>query len=177
MVGANTVEYDDPRLDYRLGDEPQPACVVVDPNLRTSLSRGIYQTQNRRPVLVAASIDAAPKQVQRFQAQGIEVVQLPVEDGKLQLKPLLKELGSRGIQGLLCEGGGLLGSSLFSQELCNRMLLYRVPKIVGSGGISALVPDSMPDNIEFCLIHSQVIAQDVLSVYDVQYNTVPKIGK
>lgn len=54
---------------------------------------------------------------------------------KVNLKKLLKELGSAGFQSILVEGGGKLHTELLKKNLIDRFVIFIAPKILGETGI------------------------------------------
>jgi diaminohydroxyphosphoribosylaminopyrimidine deaminase/5-amino-6-(5-phosphoribosylamino)uracil reductase len=51
--------------------------------------------------------------------------------GRVSLAALLKELGSRGIQSILLEGGPTLNASAWKEKIVDRILLFVAPKVIG----------------------------------------------
>jgi diaminohydroxyphosphoribosylaminopyrimidine deaminase/5-amino-6-(5-phosphoribosylamino)uracil reductase len=54
-----------------------------------------------------------------------------LQDGRVALKPLLDELGRRGVISLLVEGGAETHASFFGQGLVNKVYAYVSPKLIG----------------------------------------------
>ncbi len=141
LVGIGTVLADDPRLTTRLpeaeagiGGPSHPLRVVVDSRARTPLTSAILQP-NLPGNTIVVTTDRAPFRAARaLQAAGAEVLVLPARDGRVDLRVLLQELGRRGINSVLVEGGGALLGSLFSAGLLDRVVAFIAPVIVGGDG-------------------------------------------
>ncbi len=139
MVGSGTVELDDPSLTARRPKSSnQPLRVVADSRLRISESSHLVRTAHEVPVLVATAVADDDAKAARLRELGVEVVSIPKDDGKVDLHALMGELGSRGIDSVLVEGGGTLHESLFRAELVNQVVVYVAPKVIG--GTDAKTP-------------------------------------
>ena len=63
---------------------------------------------------------------------GLEVLNLGKDNnGKINLKKLLRILSERGINNILCEAGGSLTASLFKSKLVDRIVFFISPMIIG----------------------------------------------
>ena len=110
VVGIGTVLADDPQLTVR--DVPaarQPLRVVLDGSARTPLSARVLD--GTAPTMVAVGGDADVDRVKALRATAAEVVELPRQDGRLDLGALLAALFAREAMVLLLEGGGRLAGS------------------------------------------------------------------
>ena len=60
---------------------------------------------------------------------GIDLIRTTGE--RVDLKALMKELGHRGIDSVLLEGGNTLNASMLEAGLVNKLEIYIAPKIIG----------------------------------------------
>ena len=129
LVGARTVEKDDPQLTTRLekGRGHDPIRVVLDGKLAIAASARVL------PALIVTSQHAPerPDLVER----GAELVRVRGEGGRVDLVAMLEALGKRGIQSLLVEGGGEVHGQLLEAGLVDRVALFIAPKLIGAGGV------------------------------------------
>ena len=143
MVGINTVLADNPELTCRR-DVPSnnPARVVCDSRLRIPLDCTLVATAHEVPTFVACACDTksgiARRKAADLEAAGVAVICLPASDGRVDLDALMDELGGRGIDSLLVEGGGTLHAQMFSANLVDEVVVYVAPKVIG--GASAKTP-------------------------------------
>ncbi|MCD8138691.1 MAG: bifunctional diaminohydroxyphosphoribosylaminopyrimidine deaminase/5-amino-6-(5-phosphoribosylamino)uracil reductase RibD [Planctomycetaceae bacterium] len=140
MIGSGTMRADNPLLTVR---EPawsarggaarhrQPLRVVVDGGLHTPPSAAMLRDVSGGPVLLACGGDAPPERADALRWAGAEVVPYPGEGGKVALHSLLADLGGRGVNRVLCEGGGGLGWALLSARLVDEVAVFIAPKLVG----------------------------------------------
>jgi len=127
LVGAGTVRADDPELTVRSVRGIDPVRVVVDGKL------GVGARARVLPALIFAANDAP---VRRFPGE-TEVVRLAGR-GRVSLAAVLKELGERGVQSVLVEGGGEIHGQLLAAGLVDEVALFVAPKLIGSGGVPLL---------------------------------------
>ena len=55
-----------------------------------------------------------------------------LDDHRVQLRDLLERLGSRGMLGVLCEGGPTLASALLREHLVDELQLLVAPVVLGA---------------------------------------------
>jgi len=131
LVGVGTVVADDPLLTNRSGSGRQPLRVIMDSKLSLPLEAKVTSDQNSllgAKTLLATTDKAALSRKGEFEKRGAEVLTFPSYDGKVGFGPLLKELGKRGIQSILCEGGAVIASEMLRQKICHAVLLYKSPE-------------------------------------------------
>jgi diaminohydroxyphosphoribosylaminopyrimidine deaminase/5-amino-6-(5-phosphoribosylamino)uracil reductase len=122
LVGVNTVMVDDPELTARVEgeDSRQPLRVVLDSRLRIRQSARVVGANTLIATTKPGRVGAA------------EVLRLPAApDGRVDLPPLLDELGRRGILSLLVEGGAEVHASFFAAGLVDKVHAYVAPRLVG----------------------------------------------
>ncbi len=142
LTGIETVLQDDCRLTVRPEDLPekyqhlpndfghyQPMRVVLDTQLRMPLQAKVLQSCGRSVVMTTSSDTCKIKQLQDL---GVEVVQMPVLDDKIDLDAALQWLGEQQINELLVETGATLAGSFIQQKLVNQLIVYTAPVIMGS---------------------------------------------
>lgn len=130
MAGVGTVLTDDPMLNCRAEGGRDPFRIICDSRLRTPLSSKLAATAGEIPVMLAtASRDRARRE--RYEKAGFQVLESPGEDGRVDLKRLMEELGRRGIDSVLLEGGAALSWSALRSGIVNRVQAYVSPKILG----------------------------------------------
>src|SRR3990172_8953355 len=142
MVGANTVIADDPHLTCRYAGtggtvRKQPLRVIVDGRERISPEAQIFSESGKTLLALGKSVAADKKRA--FSQAGAELIELPVKNGLLDLRRLLKTLGEREVTGVLVEGGGILLGSLFDNHLVDKVITFISPVIIGGETAKAAV--------------------------------------
>lgn len=141
VVGSGTITVDDPQLTARpegaVEMVHQPVRVVLDARGRTPDRARVLQPG--APTLVVTT-DASPEGWRSaMTAAGAEVLVLPSDEGHVDLRALLAELGARGMLTVLFEGGGIVLGSLFDRHLVDRVQAVIAPIIIGAASAPAAV--------------------------------------
>ncbi len=135
LVGINTVIADDPLLTARPSRGKRPARIVLDTHLRIPLNCRLLATAKKEPVLVVTSEEAvkANSEIADKTAQkGAELLTVPIDQGRCDIKSLLDELSKRGVAQLLVEGGPTVLASFLKRQLADEICVYITAKILGS---------------------------------------------
>jgi diaminohydroxyphosphoribosylaminopyrimidine deaminase / 5-amino-6-(5-phosphoribosylamino)uracil reductase len=136
MVGASTVQKDDPQLTTRLIKGKNPIKIIVDSSLRTSLNAKVVKNEPTQ-LIIATTAKAPANKIKQFQQKGVKVLTIPALQGKVDIKKLMKELGRLEIQSIMIEGGAELNAAVIKAGIVNKMLFFISPGLIGSG-LSAL---------------------------------------
>ena len=143
MCGANTVIADDPHLTIRCSGgrggtiRKQPLRVVVDGRGRTTTAARLFRGQGETLLAFGRAPTAA--EFTGFAKLQTEVVEFPSEDGHIDLRELMCQLGQRQITSVMVEGGGILIGSLFDQGLVDKVTAFIAPVIIGGSVKGAVV--------------------------------------
>ena len=129
LVGIGTVLADNPRLNVRLVEGPDPQPVVVDSRLRFPPYANLLK--NQRSPLIATNEGADPERQLALEASGARVLRLPGNNGWVDLADLLEHLGSMGINSLMVEGGAQIITSFLASRLVDQVVLTIAPLLVG----------------------------------------------
>jgi len=161
LSGIGTVREDDPRLNVRGVDTArQPLKVIVDSRLDLNPKARLLDDGG----VVIATASTALKRVDALREIGVEVLQLPAADGKVDLVALLQELGRRGVNELHVEGGFRLNGALLAAGLVDELLLYLAPCLIGDAarGMFNLPALASLDDKHRLLIHdARAIGNDL----------------
>jgi len=133
VVGANTVECDDPQLTTRRVPGPNPVRVILDPRRRLAADRGVFRHRAAPTVLIC------DERLADIAGPGhAEIVGVPCRGRHLDLGVVLERLHAQGLFGVFVEGGGLTVSAFLERGLLDRLQIAVAPLIIGSGrpGIS-----------------------------------------
>jgi riboflavin-specific deaminase-like protein len=136
LVGAETVEADDPQLTTRLVPGKNPTRVVIDPTLRSTHGRRLYR-DDAAPTLIlcsAAFADSTPR------IGHAEVVPLACADRVLPPEAIVRALHERGLDRLFVEGGGVTVSRFLRAGALQRLHVTISPILIGSGSPGITLP-------------------------------------
>lgn len=153
LVGRGTIEADDPQLTARIpGVTDPPIRIVLDPWGRLPPSSQVFN-------------EAAP--TWRVGRGGeIELPHLP--DGSFDLTALMAELNTRGLTGLLVEGGGRTVAGFLRADLVDRLELFVAPKLFGAGPawIEGSLTEAVAEAPEFEMVAVRKVGPDLWLTLD-----------
>jgi diaminohydroxyphosphoribosylaminopyrimidine deaminase/5-amino-6-(5-phosphoribosylamino)uracil reductase len=123
LVGAGTALVDDPSLTVR---DPgyrgrAPLRVLVDARGRVPETGDLFD--GAAPTMVATTSLAPRERTEAWRARGAEVVEYEPEGGGVPLPQLLSDLGKRGVQGVLLEGGPTLAWSMVEDRAVDKVVV------------------------------------------------------
>ena len=130
IIGAGTVEADNPRLTTRLVEGSNPLRVIIDPACRLPAAHAVF-SDRQAPTVRAAIAGMATAAAAR--ERGEEVLEVRACGDGLDLGDLLHQLRARGHRRILVEGGGVTVSSFLEAGLLDRLHITVAPLLIGAG--------------------------------------------
>jgi diaminohydroxyphosphoribosylaminopyrimidine deaminase / 5-amino-6-(5-phosphoribosylamino)uracil reductase len=129
LVGAKTVELDDPRLTTRRVPGPHPTRVILDPSRRLGTHHAVF-ADDAAPTVLVCEASAAGGTNTHGKAR-----LLPVEAEGTTLAPrtILSALAREGLGRVFIEGGGHTVSRFLREGSLDRLHVAVAPMIIGSG--------------------------------------------
>jgi diaminohydroxyphosphoribosylaminopyrimidine deaminase/5-amino-6-(5-phosphoribosylamino)uracil reductase len=169
MVGAGTALVDDPRLTVReaVAVSRKPARIVVDSAATIPPGSRLFADIDEVPVFVFVRNEAPRAAVERLEEAGAQVTRVPAGEGGVDLASVFRACWNNDIRSVLCEGGGVMASSLLSLGLVHRLYLLFAPRTLGSGAVPAFA--DLPDSAWSRWVTtgpSQPLDEDALVIYD-----------
>jgi riboflavin-specific deaminase-like protein len=127
VVGAGTVQADDPQLTTREVEGPSPVRVVLDTNHRLDDRYRVFHEQPRT-LLFCAQDAPGPDRL------GLApVLRLPRSGEGLDIGCLIAVLVERGLRRIVVEGGGITISRFLAAGALDRLHVTIAPLLLGSG--------------------------------------------
>ncbi len=124
LTGIGTVLHDDPQLTVRhVATTRQPRRIVVDRRAETPPSASVIAGGDTLIVTAGGRNPAWPP--------GVDVLELPDAEGRVDLGALMSALGTRGFNELHVEAGAGLNGALIAAGLVDEALLYLAPCLLG----------------------------------------------
>ncbi len=170
MTGANTIIADDPQLTARCcggrggAVKKQPLRVIVDGKGKTQLTARVF-TEPGETLLVLGR-KASKDEKEAYKKVGAGLLELPSEEGYIDLEKLMKALGERQITSVLVEGGSNLLGSLFDQGLVDKVIVFIAPIIIGGEAAKTVVGgkgvDKVVDSLKIENITEECFGQDIM---------------
>jgi diaminohydroxyphosphoribosylaminopyrimidine deaminase/5-amino-6-(5-phosphoribosylamino)uracil reductase len=136
LVGAGTVEKDDPKLTVRLTEGRNPKRIILDPDLHLKLNHKIFSRNADKNLIVITSRKSINKRrrINKLNSLGVNLIFAKEEkDDRVNLKSALRELYKIGINSVLVEGGSQVFTSFIKENLFDDIFVFISPKILGCG--------------------------------------------
>lgn len=130
IVGAGTVEADDPQLTTRLVAGANPVRVIIDPACRLPPAHAVFT--DRQASTLRATV-AGSSAARTARARGEELLEVGAQGHELDLRELLQQLHARGCCRVFVEGGGVTVSSFLEAGLLDRLHIAVAPLLIGEG--------------------------------------------
>ena len=166
IVGIGTVLADDPELTVRLVKGLDPLRVVVDTRLRTPLEARVLAGGSAAGTLIATAENVNKRRLSNIQNIGAEVLRLPAASNgsRVDLGCLLVELGRRGINSVLVEGGRGIITSMLAARAVDRLIVVIAPKVIGKGtdAVGNLGITQLNDAITFSSVSTRRLGDDLI---------------
>jgi len=139
LVGINTVLKDDPRLTTRTPSGRDPIRVIVDSRLRTPVSAKVITQDSSTKTIIATLATAPQKKRANLSAAGAEVLTVKSNQGRVDLRDLMKKLGSRNVMSVLIEGGAEVNAAALKAGIVDKVVLFIAPTLMtGKDSLSSV---------------------------------------
>jgi len=121
----------------RAGRAAEPLACIVSAHLSLEPDLPLLREPQARVVILTASSDSLPPV-----SALVEYVRVAGDDGQLDLRAALRELGARlGVREVLCEGGPSLNAELLAGGLVDELFLSLAPVLAGGADpLSIIAP-------------------------------------
>ncbi len=136
LVGTGTLRRDDPSLLPRPAHGRAPTRVLPDRQGRLPLSLRVFT--DGAPSLVLLGPEAPSARRRALDARGIGWIDVPAPRGQIDWARALRLLAGRGLNHILCEGGGQLAAALLRRDLVRELHWVIAPKLLGEKGSPAV---------------------------------------
>ena len=170
MVGINTVLKDNPDLRCRLNKnkelERKHFRIVLDSKLRIPLDSEILKNQSESKTLIFTTNKKDKMKNEKLKDKGIEVIEVNLDEGKININQVLACLKEKNIDSVLIEGGGNLNFSFLENKKVNKIYAFVAPKVFG--GKNAITPvegegiRNVLDAFEFPEVNLKNFDEDIL---------------
>jgi riboflavin-specific deaminase-like protein len=128
VVGAGTAIADDPQLNVRLVEGPNPARAIIDPNGRVPRGLRLFEDDGVRRIVITAA------DTQGDWPEGVEVLRMNrLACGGLCPSAIVQALANAGLRRILIEGGSQTISRFIAARALDRLHLLIAPMIIGAG--------------------------------------------
>ncbi len=171
MIGYGTMLADDPDLTCRLPGLSwrSPARIVLSTEGRLSRHARMLKNQSTAPVTIVSAAGLAEGRKSRLEELGIQVITAAKNDqGRLDLKIVMRELAEHGLTRVLVEGGPSLEANLLKENLADEVVIFQGVKEERGPTILPFAPaglEAVTDSPNFQLADTRPIGEDRLWIY------------
>ena len=174
MVGINTVLTDNPSLTARIENGVNPFRIIVDPHLKIDENCKIVENNEDEKTVIITSQknlfdeDAENNEIQLKQ-EGLckenKVKFIFIDGEKFSFKEMLEEIGKKGIDSVLLEGGETLISLAFEENVIDGGEIFIANKILGDSSakpfISGFVREKMDEAVQLTNVRNNIYGENV----------------
>ncbi len=170
-VGARTVLQDDPSLTSRIdGEVFCPRRFVFDRHLKTLEQERLPQLymdefRNNTTVVCLEGVDAARKA--RAVKAGIQVWELPADQGHLDWTALRARCAEAGICGVYVEAGPTLATEVIESGKVDYLFIYTAAKLMADAAARGIGSErqtaTMEEAIQLADVRHEVFSSDILT--------------
>ena len=152
---SNTLKKDNPTLNCRISglEEFSPIRIILSEKMDLDLSHKVFSDQNKNKTYIATNNKNEAKQT-KFLKLGIKII---VFDN---LKNLLNQLCTIGINNLLIEGGAKTVTEFLKAELIDEIFHFQGNQILGNDAIHA-IHDLNLNKLEESLKFKKILQKDL----------------
>ena len=164
LVGAGTIQADDPSLTARLDEETiSPIRIVLDSSGATSPGAKAYERSGRGAIL-ATTERLRPTRARQFEEIGVDVLVLAQNaEGRVDLHDLIGALHAKEIRSVMIEGGGRVLGAFLDADLIDELWLFYAPVLLGGGapGFDGVGVASIADAAGFTFEPPEMLDRDI----------------
>ena len=138
LVGAGTVNQDNPKLTVRHMHGRNPIRIIIDGPLSVNIRSKIFSQKGKTILLVSKKIVKKKKnKLIYLQNKGVNVIELP-SDKKYYIKinKILKVMAEKGITSILVEGGAEIFREFIKTKLVDKVYIFIAPLVTSNGDVS-----------------------------------------
>ena len=130
IVGARTVELDDPQLTTRKVSGPDPVRVIIDPTRRIPINYKVFEEADTPTIVVC---DKRYTDVISVSSSKLKILGLDSDEGRISPKHVVDGLSAMGLTNLFIEGGGETVSRFLQAGVLTRLQITVAPILIGDG--------------------------------------------
>lgn len=133
LVGIGTVTKDNPRLTTRLekGQGADPVRIILDTHLSISPDAQLLHLSSHSGSLIVCDHAVASEKKKAIENLGARILTMDCREGCIDLKALMRHLGTLEITSVLIEGGSRVNGSALRAGIVDKIYMFYAPKVCG----------------------------------------------
>ncbi len=138
LTTSKTILKDNPRFTVRNKNKiiKNMNVVVIDKNLKIPFNTKLLKNLHERRIIIFTSKNN--NKAIKLKQLGCEIIEMKIENNKLNLKKIFTYLYKLKISDLLVEAGGVLFADLIKNKLVDELHLFKSQVIIGENGIPVI---------------------------------------
>jgi len=167
LTTSKTIIKDNPRFTVRKKNTiiKNINIVIVDKNLNLPLNAKLLNNLHDKRVIIFTSKKNIKSQ--KLKQLGCEIIEMRLENNKLNLKKLFTHLYTLKISDLLVEAGGILFADLLKNNLIDEIHLFKAPITIGKKGIPIIKGNDLK-NIKKKLLETIKFDDNLYCKYEIK---------
>ena len=137
LVGKNTVNIDNPKLNCRIEGLKKfsPIRIILSKKLDLNLNSNIFKNCKINRTFVF-TIKNKNQIIEKIKKKKVKVFM--IDKKMFKLSNIIEELAKLGVCNLLVEGGGEVFTSFLNEEFVDRLIIFRSNYLIGGTGVNAI---------------------------------------
>ena len=133
LVGSGTLHADNPCLTSRIKgvQTKDPVRIVLDTHLTIKEDANLITQDSTAKTIIVTGPEVSTQKKAALEKRGVQILQIPLKDNRLDLNELMIRLGQMSILSLLIEGGSRVAGSVLKAGIVNKVLFFLAPKFLG----------------------------------------------
>ena len=167
LTTSKTIIKDNPRFTVRKKNTiiKNINIVIIDKNLKLPLNAKLLNNLHDKRVIIFTSKKNLKSQ--KLKQLGCEIIEMRLENNKLNLKKLFTHLYRLNISDLLVEAGGILFADLLINNLIDEIHLFKAPFTIGKKGIPVIKENDLK-NIKKKLLETIKFDDNLYFKYEIK---------
>ena len=165
LVGKNTINIDNPRLDCRINGlkEFSPMRVILSKKINFNLDSKIFKNCINNKTIIFTLKDNG-KNTNEIKKKYVKIFML--EKKNFNITYIIKELAKLGVCNLLVEGGREIFTSFINEDLVDKIIIFRSNYFIGSHGLNLVDYLSEIKRKKYTLKHQSNLENNSMEVFE-----------
>ncbi len=166
LVGANTINVDNPQLSVRKVEGRNPIRIILDGNLSSNVESKVFNDEDCRTLVFCSKL-ADEKKKNEFVKRKIDLIELePEKNNVLSIEEIMTRIAKENISSVFIEGGSKIFSQFIARDLFDEIIVLKAPLILKSG-VETIDLDAKKNLI---LYQDQKLGKDIKQIYRLRGN-------
>ena len=132
MIGANTLNNDNPSLTARMSEGRDPYRIIIDPDLISNDSFNVVKNnKDSKTIIVTRETNKNEDTYELKTKYNVKFLFIKNNDKEFNIKKIIERIGELGIDSILIEGGSRVISKAFEEGIIDAGEIFVSNKILG----------------------------------------------